>query len=329
MSQVDPAVKLTDALHRAVAQAVLAPSTYNSQPWRFRVRGDTLDLLADRDRALPIVDREGRELTMSCGAALFHLRMALRAESLDVAITRMPDPTDRALLARVVVRPGKGPTVDEGALARAIPGRHTARAPYLGITLPEDFIARAQREAEAEDGRLVVIADEAARVELIALVMEGDHQHWRDPEFRRELSSWMRPNDSTARDGLFGFAEGLENVASHLAPLSARFFDRSAEESVHDRDLALASPTLAVLCTEGDTPSDWLRAGEALDRVLLRAEHEDVAVSYLNQPVQVPELRPRLREIAGQVGYPQAVLRMGYGPDGPVTPRREVADVLR
>ena len=328
MNQLDSTAVLTDALQRAVAQAVLAPSSHNSQPWLFRVRGATLDLYADRSRALPIADPESRELVMSCGAALFHLRVSLRTQSLDLSVRRLPDPSDSSLLARVVVRPGRPLTPEERVLAEAIPMRHTSRAPYMGITLPEEFITRIRRDAEAEGAWLVPLTSEAARLDLIALVMEGDHQQLGDPEYRRELASWMRPNHSKARDGLFGFTEGLDNIASHLAPLATRLLDRSARESVHDRDLVNASPTVVILCTGGDTPLDWLRAGESLDRVLLRAVSEDVQASYLNQPVQVAELRPRLRELAGGVGYPQAVLRLGYGPAGRATPRRLLNDVL-
>jgi hypothetical protein len=328
MIQIDPVASLTDALHHAVSQAVRAPSSHNTQPWRFRARGARLDLLADRTRSLPVVDPDGRELIMSCGAALFQLRAALRAASLDVSVSRLPDPADGDLIARLDVRPGGPPTEDERTLAKAIPGRHTVRAPYLGLDLPEAFIAQAQRDAAAEGAWLVLVTGEAARTELVALVMEADHQQWSDPRFRHELSGWMRPNDSDARDGLFGFAEGLDNVASHLAPLATRLLDLGSRQAIRDRDLADGSPVLAILGTDGDAPMDWVRAGEALDRVLLRAESEDVAAAFLNQPVEVAELRPRLREIAGRAGYPQAVLRMGYGRDQHESRRRPIAEVL-
>lgn len=328
MLQVVPGDALADVIHRAIAQAVLAPSPHNSQPWRFVVRGATIELLADRSRALPVVDPDGRELAMSCGAALFQLRTALRAASLDAEVARLPDAAHADLMARLVVRPGPPPTDDESALADAIPWRHTVRAPYLGIELPEDFVLRAQQDVEAEGAWLVPLTEESARVELVALVMESDHVQWSDPRFRRELAAWMRPNDSAARDGLFGFVDGLENVESHFAPIAARLLDLGSRRAVRDRDLACASPLLAVLGTDRDAPIDRLRAGEALDRVLLRAESEDVAAAFLNQAVEVDESRARLAEIAGRRGFPQAVIRMGYGPDGRETRRRPLSEVL-
>ncbi len=323
-----PASSLSESLRRAVAQAVLAPSPHNSQPWRFVVRDTSIDLRADRGRALTVVDPDGRELTMSCGAALFQLRTALRAAALDASVERLPDPTDRDLLARVEVRPGALPTEDERALAEAIPWRHTVRAPYLGVELPEDFIARARQDAESEGAWLIALSEDSARVALSALVVEAHHRQWSDPRFRRELASWMRPDASDARDGLFGLGDGTGVGEHRLDPPTTRLLDAGPNGGARDLDLARVSPLLAILGTDGDSPAHWLRAGEALDRVLLRAESEDVAASFLNQPVEVPTLRRWVGDLAGRGGFPQAILRMGFGPDGRETRRRAVADVI-
>ncbi len=325
----DPARPLSESLRRAVAQAVLAPSPHNSQPWRFVVRDTSIDLRADRGRALPVVDPDGRELTISCGAALFQLRVALRAAALDVAVERVPDPTDRDLLARVEVRPGTLPTEDERALAEAIPWRHTIRAPYLGVDLPEEFVARVRQDAETEGAWLVTLSGDSARVALIALVMEAHHRQWSDPRFRSELTSWMRPDASDARDGLFGLGDGAD-VGQPPAPPTSRLLDTRPGDGTRDVDVDLArcSPLLVILGTDGDSSAHWLRAGEALDRVLLRAESEDIAASFLNQPVEIPKLRRWVGDLAGRRGFPQAILRMGFGPDGRETRRRPVAEVI-
>lgn len=92
------------------------------------------------------------------------------------------------------------------------------------------------------------------------------------------------------------------------------------------RKLALAAPLLAFVTTEDDTPAEWLRAGRALQRVLLGLTAAGVSASFLNQPVEVPELRAELRrQTGGRV--PQLLLRVGYGPEVPATPRRPAAEV--
>ena len=138
----------------------------------------------------------------------------------------------------------------------------------------------------------------------------------------------MHSNRSRSRDGVPGYAFGFGDIMSAAGPLVVRTFDMGGGQAAKDRQLAEGSPVLAVLGTEGDTPADWLAAGQALAKVLLRAQAEGVSASFLNQPVEVPELRPQLRDVIGRTGFPQLLLRMGYGPEVRPTPRRTVEEVL-
>ncbi len=318
-----------EAIRLALTEALRAPSSHNSQPWRFRAHGSSIELLADRTRALPVVDPDQRELTISCGAALFHLRLALRARGFDVDVEYLPHDPERDLLARLHVRrPGRVPSESEVALHRAIPARHSSRSPYLDVTVPDELVERLRLDAEAEGAWLVPLASESQRIRLVALVMEADHLQWSNPAFRRELAEWMRPNDSDARDGVFGYAVGVDNVESHLMAMATRLLDRGSRQAVLDRDLLEATPLLAVLGTTGDDRRDWIRAGEALDRVLLRAQSEDLRAAFVNQAVEASEQRARVRELTGHAGFPQIILRLGYGLAGQPTPRRPLSAVL-
>ncbi len=328
MMITEQAHPLTEVLHWSVGQAVQAPSTHNSQPWRFRIRGPSVEIRADRTRALPIIDPEGRELVGGCGAALFNLRLALRTRGLEVDVRRVPDESDRDLIARVFVRQGQAPTEDELRLCAAIEKRRTSQTAYLGITVPDEVIDRLRRDAEAEGAWIVPLTEETQKVQLVAMIMEADHQQWSDRPMREEFSHWLRTNDSEAHDGVFGRSFGLDNVESHLAPMAVRMLDRGAREATLHRDLVAASPLLLILGTDGDSMLDWVRGGEALERVLLRVESEDLRVAFLNQPIEVAELRPRVGDLAGRPGSPQIILRIGYGNAGPGTPRRPVSEVL-
>lgn len=316
-----------ESVRLALAEALRAPSAHNAQPWRFRAHGASIELMADRTRALPVADPDQRELTMGCGAALFHLRLALRARGLDVAVEYLPRQPDPDLLARLHVRPGRPPSECEATLHGAIPLRHTSRAPYLDLTVPDELVERLAQDATAEGAWLVPLASESQRIRLVALVMEADHVQWSIPAFRRELAEWMRPNDSTALDGVFGYAAGVDNVESHLDAMATRLLDLGSRRAVADRDLIEATPLLAVLGTDGDTPRDWIHAGEALDRVLLRAASEDLRTAFLNQAVETADTRARLGDLVGRSGHPQAILRLGYGLAGQPTPRRPLSAV--
>lgn len=121
---------------------------------------------------------------------------------------------------------------------------------------------------------------------------------------------------------------GIGDLQSEAEAFIVRTFDLGKGQAARDRDIALHSPVLAILGTAGDSRLEWLQAGQALSAVLLRARVEDVWASFLNQPIEVPEIRPRLQAVGSQDCLPQIVLRLGFGPEAKATPRRSVRDVL-
>lgn len=316
----------------AVRYAVLAPSGHNAQPWRFEIDtgGGELHLRADRSRALPTADPDGRELVIGCGAALFHLRVALRHFGLVPGLGLLPDPLDPDWLATVRVAGRAAAGTDEERLFRAITRRRTYRLPFGPHVVRGLLTDEMEHAARAEGAWLHRLRDEPSRHALAALVEEGDRALLADPAFRHELAAWMRPNHGAARDGMPGYAFGMGEVASVAVPVLMGGVDLGWVWGARDRRMAEHAPVLAVLGTPGDTPADWLAAGQALSHVLLRAAADGLAASFLNQPVQVPALRDRLRETLPQGGFPQIVLRMGYPAEQVQhTPRRGVEEVVR
>ncbi|HEV7264930.1 MAG TPA: hypothetical protein VGN83_08445 [Falsiroseomonas sp.] len=311
--------------------AVLAPSGHNTQPWLFRLCGDALlELRADRSRALPVVDPQDRELTISCSAALANLRHAAAAlgEQLEVAV--LPDPGDRDLLA-VIRALGPCPAAPASArLLRAITARRTTRFAFAPDPLPAPLrteVAAAAEEAGA--ARLHWFDTQGQRRALAALVAEGDRIQMADPAFRHELSTWMRSRRGSGRDGMAGAAFGMPDLLTFAASLAVRTFDMGAGQAARDQELAEGAPALAVLATPGDTPDDWMAAGEALQRMLLAVTAGGFTASFLNQPIEVAALRPRLAAELATAGVPQMLLRIGRGPRPIPAARRPVREVLR
>lgn len=160
------------------------------------------------------------------------------------------------------------------------------------------------------------------------LVAEGDRLQFSNKAFRRELATWVRPSGSRCRDGIPGYALGIGHLMSYLAPFAIRAFNIGSNQAKKHRQLMLGSPLLAVLGTARDDPSAWLATGQAMAKVLLRAYADGLSVSYMNEPIQVTELRPRLDTLLGRTDYPQLLLRFGYGRAVKPTPRRPVSEVL-
>lgn len=311
----------------AVRYAILAPSSHNTQPWQFVLEDGGLEVRADRQRCLPVVDPDDRELTISCGAALGVLRIALAHFGYATLVEPAPPPAEEALAKVRLAGPVPfDPDVDD--LFRAIPLRRTNRRAFDPRPVPDTLAARLGADAEGEDAWLHIVGEDAARHALVDLVAEADHVQLADRRFRRELAAWIRTNDSDRPDGIRGYGLGMRHLMSHVGPFVLRTFDVGKGQAARDRELAEHSPLLAVLGTEGDTEHDWLAAGQALVRVLLRARAEQVSGAFLNQPVEVAEMRPRLAALVGRPdSHPQLVLRLGYGPDPAPEPRRSADEV--
>ena len=308
--------------------AVLAPSGHNTQPWRFRIDGDTLLLFADHERRLPAVDPRDRELAMSCGAALFFLRVAIRRFGRVDEVELFPDAADPDLLAAVRLGAPAEPPVEVMRLFQAIPGRRTHRLAFEEHDVSPIAALELEQAADDEAAWLLRVA-RGLRPAVAELVREGDEAQFADATFRHELSAWMRWNGTHSHDGIPGAALGIPDVVSPLAPAVVGALNLGAMWGGRSRQAAENAPLLAVLGTDGDGPAAWLAAGQALARVLLKARALGLAASFLNQPVEVPALRQRLRALLGTPGWPQALLRIGY-PHGrtPHTPRRGVEEVL-
>lgn len=318
---------------------VLAPSSHNTQPWLFRIEDGELEIRPDLRRSLAVVDPDDREMIMSCGAALFHLRVALRrfghrGEVRTFTGERDPFPlVPVRSVARELARvaPGGEHEPEEGELRlfEAIPRRRTNRQPFEDRAVPDDLLDAFREAARTEGGWLEVLTGEDRKAALADLIAEGDRRQAADPSFRRELAAWIHPSRTRSLDGMPGYALDMGDLASMAAPFLVRTFDWGDRQAAENRQLAEGSPVLAVLGTRRDGVAAWLDAGQALDRVLLRATADGVSASFLNQPIERPELRPRVQELLDRPGTPQLVLRMGYGPEVErQTPRRPVEDVL-
>lgn len=319
--------EFADYLRFLLNYAVLAPSERNSQPWRFRVSRDTISLYADRSRALPVIDPEGRELTIACGAVLFHLRVALRHYGYEGAIKTLPDPHDPDLLARLHLgTPTDRLDPEMEALFQAIPERQSQRTPFAAREIPAELLAALQAAARQEGAWLALVRDESTRRAVAELVVAANQALWSDERFRQELAAWPRPAEEPPP------AQPLDAEAGQfLGPPAAEAAERAWQELARqDYGRIMAAPALAILGSADDTRPAWLQAGQALARVLLSAQRKGIAATFLNQPLQVPAIRAQVAGLLADQGYPQMLIRLGYptAPSDPHSPRRPVPEVL-
>ena len=303
-----------------VLSATAAPSLHNSQPWLFRVRGSAVDVYADAARRLPVLDPAGREHLISVGAAVFTLRLALRRAGFLSDMTLFPAPDQPDLVARVNVTHQSPVTPAVEKLAAAIPHRHTNRRPFAQAPVPLDVLDHL-RDAARKEGAALAVAGPAARETILGMARSADHWLRGRPGYRRELARWT--THRSRHDGVPEWAAGPWDA---LEAVPIREFAQLSPAPRPSENFE-PYPTIMVLATTGDRWADWVRAGQALQRVLLEATWRDLATMPISQPIEVPALRRLLIEPGSGLSV-QTVLRIGYGRQAAQTPRRPLADVL-
>jgi nitroreductase len=310
-----------DDRNALLAAAVAAPSMHNTQPWRFRFVGRTVEVYRDRDRELPAEDPSRRMLFVSLGAAIFNLRVAAAARGMGSGVRHLVDQRRPELVA--VVELAGSPNEPMARLAPYLTERRTNREPFTEQRLPAQVRVELDLCARVEGAVLQWIDRPTRRWWLQMATNEATVADEEDRARTAERRRWV--GGERAVDGIPSSALG-----SRFAGGSPAVRDLAATEADAARPVAdfESEPQLAVLATRYDGPIEWLRAGQALEHVLLEATARGVSTSLLNQAIEHEELRGQINDPLGPWQRPQSVIRFGYGTPVPATPRRPAEEVL-
>ncbi len=315
-----------DLITALVARAARAPSVHNTQPWRFRPGPEWLELHVDHERDLPRTDPTGREAVVSCGAALFGLRLAIHEVGYRPAVRLLPNPARPGLLAQVRLGLPAPATADERQLLTSLTRRHTHRGAFSTEPIPDGLLAALRSDAVAEHAALIMIDEPASYRQLAELVATADQAQRRDAAVRAEVRRWTRPPGSGGRDGVPGYAF-LSRTRPAAGQLAQRDFDLGRGLGLLDGGGG-PPPATAVLVTVADDPAAWMQAGQALHRILLRAASRWVFASLHTQPLELPGIRDEIRTRLALPGIPQMLFQFGRSHTAAATARRRPADLL-
>jgi hypothetical protein len=317
----------TTGLAAAARAAGWAPSIHNTQPWRWRVSGATLELWAVRERQLPITDPLGRMLTVSCGAALHHARVALAAEGWQVEVDRMPDPAQPDLLARVTLQRPAESAPEAMRRLQTARIRHTDRRPVADVPVDRALIDELQQVASHEGAHLHVLRRDDV-IELAGAASRAQRVEGMDESWAEELAYWA---GGQRRDRL-GVPDEVIPSEPPRTTVPGRDFGHTGMLAVgagHD-----AEAVYAILYGDEDGALDWLRAGEALSAVWLDAIERDLTVLPLSAAVEVAQTRQTLQALLAYLGQPFLVLRIGVGleyagpPHTPRLPAEQIVEIV-
>lgn len=315
----------TAVARRMIELACRAPSVHNTQPWRWRIGSeDVIELWADRDRQLSVADPDGRNLTISCGAALHHLTVAGRAMGVATTVELLPSAVKGDLLARIRLGVGE-PATDAAETMEAIERRCTDRRRFTSWPVPETRLVHLAQAGSGWGAYAMPIVDVTARFRAELLASRALTAQASDPRFAQEQQMWT---EHSRVDGV-----PLPNAAPASRVPTPERPNRFAPEHQDSGALLESSDALMAICTALDDQRSWLETGQVLSALWLRATRDGLSIVPLSQVIEVSETREALHhDIFAGMAQPQILLRIGWQEIGRAsltpTPRRPLADVL-
>jgi hypothetical protein len=313
-----------------VTAAVWAPSVHNTQPWRFSSSGQQIGLYADAERQLRVADPDGREMMISCGAALFTARLALRSLGYLPETKVLPDPGQPLLVARVSWGRRAARTEFEQRQFGQVRRRRTHRGGFDPVPLPSGLLATLREGAARCGAMLRIVADDGRRAALAAAVQDAERIQRLDSERVAELARWA-PAPGTARaDGVPPASYPAQ--AEHTSPeFPGRDFAHGhgwGLPPLSTASLFRSAGVVGLLTTAQDGAPDWVNAGQALQQILLTASAAGIAAALHTQPLELGWLRESIRTQLSDGAYPQLILRFGAVTQAADSVRRPPDEIL-
>jgi regulatory protein YycI of two-component signal transduction system YycFG len=298
--------------------AVLAPSNYNTQPWKFNVSGNDIEVFSDKTRWLTFADADQREFYISIGCALENLLIAAGHFGYIGEVQYFPEPNRTDLVATVRLIPG-GKLENEGhGLFQSILERHTNRQPYENRTIPDSDLRLLNNTTE-KGFWLNVASDPKIKSEFRDLEVRADTIQYDNIEYKSELGYWLGQG-----------VMGPTGIQAKIAQFEVLFLDVGKDQTKKDSDLLNSTFELGIITSSENDRTSQVKAGQLLERVWLVATASNIRVQPMSQVIEVPQIKAELAKLVPDKGsYLQQTFRLGYAPpETELTPRRPLKEVL-
>ncbi len=320
--------------HELVRYATLAPSSHNTQCWKFHVEEDKISILPDFARRTPAVDPDDHHLVVSLGCAAENLVQAALANGLQGEVRfdagmEVGAATGATGAIQVTLEPTKAVL---SPLFQAIPERQCTRSEFDGQPLSQAELKLLELAGTGTGVRVLLLTEKRAMEQVLAYVVQGNTAQMRDAAFVRELKSWIRfGGDEAVRsgDGLYSAASGNPSLPRWLGSLLfGLFFTEEGENDKYAKQVR-SSAGIAIFVSDADDRTHWIEAGRCYERFALQATALGIRNAMLNQAVEVAQVRKQFATHLGiGSGRPDLVVRFGQGPKMPRSLRRPLQAVL-
>ncbi len=309
-----------------IRHATLAASSHNTQPWKFRVREDSITILPDFSRRCPVVDPDDSHLFKSLGCAAENLVHAAAAQGFSAEVRF--DTGDNGVHV-VLTRDATARATD---LYRAIPQRQCVKSAYDGNPIEVTELEQLEKAGKGPSVRTIMLSSDAEKNAVIDYVTRGNVAQLTDPAFRNELVSWIRFNPAEAMrqgDGLAGRAGGQPALPTWLAKRIIGLVLTPEGQARTDATNIRSSAGVAVFVSSHEDKAAWVELGRAYERFALRATALNIRTAFINQPIEVRALRPQFESWLKLEGeHALLMVRFGHGPTAPFSLRRPIDDVI-
>jgi hypothetical protein len=314
-------------IHRVlIAHSVLAASSHNTQPWKFRPEASGITILPDLSRRCPVVDPDDHHLFVSLGCACENLTISARAVGLDPTVEFEPAGNGAV---RVTLQPK---AADRSPLFEALHSRQSSRTEYDGKPVSGPQLHALEQSGSEPGVRMILLTSAADRERVLEYVIEGNRAQLGNTRFVHELEQWIRFSESDAvrrGDGLFTASTGNPTLPPWLGRQLFRVFLSPGSENDKYRRQIRSSSGIAVWVSDVDDKAHWIAAGRACERFCLQAAALGIRTAFINQPVEVAAIRAQFASFIGIThGRPDLIVRFGYGPAMPRSLRRPLEDVI-
>jgi hypothetical protein len=316
----------TAQLSELVRYATLAPSSHNTQCWKFRLEDRAISILPDLSRRCPVVDPDDHHLYVSLGCAAENLIQAAKAQGLWGQFTFNASGDG---VVQIALEPSLTTVTP---LFEAIPHRQCTRAEYDGKPLSPEEIKLLETIGKGNGVRVMMLTERAEMETVLDYVVQGNTTQINNNAFMKELKSWIRFNDQEAArtgDGLSGRTTGNPSIPRWLGNLLFKLLIRVQPENDKNTRYIRSSAGIAVFVSDVNDKAHWVEVGRCYERFALQATALGIRNAFVNQPVEEASLRPDFARALGlKSGRPDLVVRFGRGPEMPSSLRRPVEAVI-
>jgi hypothetical protein len=309
---------LPDRLRFLLQYAVLAPSSHNTQPWKFRIDGNRIDIFIDEERWLKVCDDDQRELHISVGCCLENLLVAADHFGLQHQVEYLPDSSNPMHAATMEVMDGAA-TERDSKLFQMIPVRHTNHGEYNGRPIPEDLLEQLSGCCTEPNIHVQLTSDNSIKQKVDELVVRADAIEFADPAFREELAYWIG-------QGVFGTSW----LMSKIGKLAVTHINMGSSTAKKDSAVLMSSPVLGLISSRDNSRETQIEVGQVYQRLSLIAASFGIWCQPMSQIVQVGETKQEVAKLQTDPHlFPQLPFRLGFAEsEKHRTPRRSVEEVL-